>query len=100
MKQDFYESALRAEDRSRYQQARTAQGLQGEIALLRLRLYQLLAPDQATANRGPGDTRDMARLIDLLIKALRTQGAGGEEEYSLLERALEEEACRILARPG
>jgi hypothetical protein len=96
MREDFYESALTAENRARYHQARTAQGLQGEIALLRLRLYQVITQIQAGAGAQQADSREMARLVDLLIKALQTQGTGSEEEYSLLGRALEEEARRIL----
>jgi hypothetical protein len=93
MKQDFYERALTQADRALYQQAQAEQGLQGEIALLRLRLYHLL---HGISNEDQAHTSQMVRIVDLLIKALRAQGAGtADEEQTLLERALEEEARHL-----
>jgi hypothetical protein len=96
MRPDFYESALAAADQSRYRQAQTEQGLQGEIALLRLRLYHLLHGIADKPGEDQARTSQMVRIVDLLIKALRAQGAGAaDEEHILLERALEEEARRL-----
>ena len=91
---DFYATALSFEEQPLYRRAHAARGLDGEIALLRLRLYlalQLRAEDDEH-----GLTAQVLRIVDLLVKALRlptvsTGGAQGE-----LERALAEEAARLL----
>jgi hypothetical protein len=93
----FYEGALPSDDLPLYRKARKQHGLEGEIALLRLCLYRLLdkwpwadKPDAAS------EMAQVARIIDLLIKALRAQGAGTDQQQAALERALDEEAARIL----
>ena len=95
---DFYEGALPGDDLPLYRRARMQHGLEGEVALLRLRLYRLLdAPPAAGDPDGSARTTQVARVIDLLIKALRAQGPGADQQQVALERALDEEAARILA---
>lgn len=71
----FYEMALPAAVRGRYRRAYGEDGLDGEIAVLRLRLYNPLegADDQADA---AGMTAQILRIVDLLIKALRVLRRG------------------------
>ncbi|MDB5056603.1 MAG: hypothetical protein JWO59_75 [Chloroflexi bacterium] len=90
----FYETALPAEERVLYRQAHLERGLDGEIALLRLQLYQLLKNKPKRAE--PAITQVTARLIDLLIKALRAHGAGDTSDRTLLDALLDEESARIL----
>jgi hypothetical protein len=93
---DFYEGALLDGDLALYRQARAQSGLDGEIALLRLRLYRLLheriggdKPDSQAL------TTQVLRIIDLLVKAVRAHGAGTDQEQAALERELDEAALRI-----
>jgi hypothetical protein len=96
---DFYEGALLGDELPLYRRARRQHGLEGEIALLRLRLHRLLGerflagePDAQTL------TAQVVRIVDLLVKALRAHGTGADQQQAALERALDEEAARILAR--
>ncbi len=92
----FYESALPEAERAIYRQARQARGLGEEIALLRLKLFALLTTSD---NSGAGaQAPAIARLIDLLIKALRAEGAGADDDRGLLDSLLDEESARILAK--
>ncbi len=91
---DFYEPALFAEERALYRKARAEQGLAGEVALLRLRLYRLLC--RRAEAEDPALTGQLLRIVDLLVKALRAHGAGAGEEQMVLERAMDDEAQRIL----
>jgi hypothetical protein len=93
----FYEEALPSGDLPLYRRARRQHGLEGEIALLRLRLYRLL-DERSPAGKPDASslTAQVARVIDLLIKALRAQGTGADQQQAALERALDEAAARIL----
>jgi hypothetical protein len=94
----FYASALAPGVRDRYRQALAAHGLDGEIAVLRLRLYEFLNAE-ASAAPPPGvrSTDQILRLIDLLIKALRVPTAHGREDQLALEHAFDQESLRVLA---
>ena len=94
MPDPFYETALWPDERMLYRQAHGERGLHGEIALLRLRLYRLLESRAGDSSEEPATTTQVLRLVDLLIKALRTETSGHEQ--LALERALEEEALRVL----
>jgi hypothetical protein len=95
---DFYEPALLAEERALYRKARAEHGLAGEVALLRLRLYWLLCKRaEAQGTEDPAVTGQLLRIVDLLVKALRAHGAGAGEEQLVLERAMDDEALRILS---
>ena len=91
----FYETALPTAARGRYRRAHGEGGLDGEVAVLRLRLYSLLeGADIQTDDAGL--TTQILRIIDLLIKALRVPGGRGEDERTALEGALDAEAARVL----
>jgi hypothetical protein len=95
--QDFYEPALLPDERVLYRKARAEHGLSGEVALLRLRLHRLLVVRAETEGTEDGVvTTQLLRIVDLLVKALRAHGSGPAEEQASLERALDEEALRIL----
>lgn len=91
---DFYAAALTSEEQPLYRRAHAARGLDGDIALLRLRLYLLL--HLRTGNDESGLTGQVLRIVDLLVKALRLPAASGGGDQAELERALEEEAERLL----
>ena len=93
-KPGFYEPALPEAERAIYRRARRARGLEEEIALLRLKLFVLLETKDGS---GGAQAPAIARLIDLLIKALRAEGATGDEDRALLDHLLDEESARILA---
>ncbi|HVC79689.1 MAG TPA: hypothetical protein VNL35_04205 [Chloroflexota bacterium] len=96
---DFYEPALLPEEWALYRQARAEQGLSGEVALLRLRLHRLLGGRGEDGGLEDGAvTAQLLRIVDLLVKALRAHGSGTGEEQAALERALDEEAIRVLNR--
>ena len=83
------------EDALAYRQARHARGLEDEIALLRLKIFVL---HKTTENNGSeAQAPVLARLIDLLIKALRADGASADDDRVLLDSLLDEESARILA---
>ncbi len=58
----FYEAALDESEHARYAEALEVDGLDGEIALLRLRLQQAVRDN-------PEDVQLMAKGIELLVKA-------------------------------
>lgn len=91
----FYETALPPAVRGRYRRAHGEGGLDGEVAVLRLRLYSLLESADAQADDA-GLTTQILRIVDLLIKALRVPGGRGEDEGTALEAALDAEAARVL----
>jgi hypothetical protein len=94
-KTGFYEPALPDAERDLYRQARHARGLEDEIALLRLKIFVL---HKTTENNGSeAQAPVLARLIDLLIKALRADGASADDDRDLLDSLLDEESARILA---
>lgn len=96
---DFYEPALLPEEWALYRRARAEQGLSGEVALLRLRLHRLLGGRGEDGGPEEGAvTAQLLRIVDLLVKALRAHGSGAGEEQAALERALDEEAIRVLNR--
>ena len=91
----FYVSALPDEQQKLLQQAYHRHGLDDEIALLRTRIYQL---SQNSASLGETVAIQItARLIDLLIKAIRARGAGPDPEQSILETLFDAEAAEILS---
>ena len=95
---DFYELALSDEERALYQRARTERGLHGEIALLRLRLYGVLA---RRVEHGAGEdtalNAQIVRIVDLLVKAQRASGMGAEDDLAALEQVMDEGSERLLA---
>jgi hypothetical protein len=94
---DFYEPALLPDERALYRKARAEHGLSGEVALLRLRLHRLLVGRAEMDGVEDGAvTAQLLRIVDLLVKALRAHGSGPSEEQAALERALDEEALRVL----
>jgi hypothetical protein len=94
----FYEPALAPKERALYRRARLEHGLDGEIALLRLHLYLLLKSRENHAE--PAIPQVAARLIDLLIKALRASGTGDNLDRAILDGLLDEESARILTLSG
>jgi hypothetical protein len=94
-KTGFYEPALPDAEREIYHRARHARGLEDEIALLRLKIFMLLKTTENSGSEARAPV--LARLLDLLIKALRADGTGADDDRALLESLLDEESARILA---
>ena len=92
---DFYAGALSDQELPLYRRAHAARGLDGEIALLRLRLYLVLRAQAANDESGP--TAQVLRIVDLLVKALRLPAASANADQAELERALAEEGARLLS---
>lgn len=94
-REDFYEGALFPDERRIYREAHEQRDLHGEVALLRLRLYRLLR-ERAAEGDGPARTTQIVRIIDLLVKALRAQGARADREQDDSMRTLDEAMPRVL----
>lgn len=97
----FYEDALPSAARPSYRRALRTHGLDGEIALLRLRLRALLAAERPVTTEGSSapdaqTTGHILRIVDLLVKAARLAPAR-DEDQAALERALDAETLRVLS---
>ncbi len=98
--QSFYGHALPDEEREIFESAQSEHGLNGEIALLRLHLFLLLrsTKTRTKTSTSPATVQLTMRLIDLIVKALRAHGTGGDTDQSALEQELERAAAAIQQR--
>lgn len=93
----FYARALTAADRADLEDAREVEGLDDEVALLRVQIRRLIADDEPDARVVQGAMR---LLVQALVAQHRLSGRQAEGLGDATGRLLEEFAAAIAAGDG
>ncbi len=86
----FYARVLSPQERQRYEEALAQEGLDGEVAVLRLHLLRLLASDEQDVRA------EIPRTVHALVRALKDGRASGHDALAELDAVIRDEGRRWL----